>query len=101
MRYEFRTADGQTCCKTDDIRLLCDQCKAHAQGERTMNQPSDFDNDHLAAYRPALERLAKAHPQRLALSSRKPAVDRALSGDPYGEPPNGYAIALAARQEAR
>ena len=30
MTYEFRTAQGRVCCKGNDIRLLCDSCKAKA-----------------------------------------------------------------------
>ncbi len=28
MRYEFKTADGRTCCKSDDPKNLCAACKA-------------------------------------------------------------------------
>ncbi len=30
MRYEFKTADGRTCCNTDDPKNLCPACKARA-----------------------------------------------------------------------
>jgi hypothetical protein len=29
-RYEFRSASGKSCCKSDSIELLCDKCRALA-----------------------------------------------------------------------
>ena len=33
MRYHFRTVDGHTCCSSDDVRLLCDRCRARARNQ--------------------------------------------------------------------
>jgi hypothetical protein len=30
MKYEFRNAAGAPCCKSDNIKLLCDTCVAQA-----------------------------------------------------------------------
>ena len=30
MRYQFKTASGQLCCESDDIKLLCPHCRAAA-----------------------------------------------------------------------
>lgn len=30
MRYEFTNAAGQSCCKSDNIKHLCDRCAARA-----------------------------------------------------------------------
>lgn len=66
-RYEFRSSAGTLCCAADDARYLCDACRAKA----------------------------RSAPSRTAASPEAPAIDDA-GYEPFGQPADGYALALAA-----
>jgi hypothetical protein len=83
MRYEFRTADGRTCCRTDRIDMLCPRCRPKAT--EVDRQPPDAYAVALAA-RGCVSRSLK---------------ELGADYNPYGTPPDPYAMALAARKEQR
>lgn len=81
LKYEFRTAAGRVCCSNDNVQYLCDVCKTKARFTPT----------------------ASPNPYRAATDAA-PRLDEATDDphyDPYGEPPNGYALALQARTKAQ
>jgi hypothetical protein len=82
MKYEFRRADGRSCCKADNPEHLCDQCKAELARQ-------------LADQSRSLEAAIPPNPYVMDdVYLPEPSDDPSYS--PYGTPPDGYAIALAA-----
>lgn len=51
MRYQFRSADGTTCCENDDVTRLCSACQAQARTQspttasRMLRVASSRDDD--------------------------------------------------------
>ena len=41
MKYEFRTATGQSCCKTDNLNHLCEHCRGAALAAAKTYTPPD------------------------------------------------------------
>lgn len=42
MRYEFKTADGRSCCKSDDPKLLCAACRARLAAANSSDAPDGY-----------------------------------------------------------
>ena len=72
MRLEFRTAEGQVCCSTSDPNHLCSKCAA---AHRIASVPNPYGSIMRTAAAP----------------------DLGPGYQPFGVPPDGYALALAAR----
>jgi hypothetical protein len=72
MRFEFRTTEGQICCRADSVENLCPRCTA------------------------AL-RASQSRPNPYASVMRTAAVNLGPDYQPYGTPPDPYALALAKR----
>jgi hypothetical protein len=83
MRYEFRTSDGKTCCSTDNPDYLCRACK-----QRLARMASDLPRDANGV--PDPYRIPPVTPTRLGPTYQ-----------PYGTPPDPYAIALQKQKERR
>lgn len=80
MRYEFRNEQGRVCCKSDDVKLLCEKCRRRVSGRREMsNAPSMTDTSTIP------DGYAKPNVRRPPYSS--------------SDPLDGYSIALAKRHE--
>jgi hypothetical protein len=58
MRYELTTAEGTSCCKSDDPKLLCEHCRAALDAEIEQRAEATPPNPYLAG----LKTLAAQHP---------------------------------------
>lgn len=58
MRYQFRHANGGTCCDSDDLGLLCGNCRARALGVTPTSRPAVLRTADLDAAHRALKNLS-------------------------------------------
>jgi hypothetical protein len=113
-RYEFATLDGRSCCKSDDIKYLCDHCKAAAKqtsdalarrlqgyGSIVVDAPLPYGEIRTAAHvdDKRLAEMARFRQQVYETSS----VSRAAAAQPttskvHLEPPKPYDIAIERRR---
>lgn len=94
MKYEVRN-----CCSTDNPEYLCDKCKAKlglarasSQVRKTDAEWRDYFGRQLQGYG-SVQPDAPPDPYRAATLVVTPDLDP--NYDPYGMPPDGYAIAVA------
>jgi len=106
MKYEFRTSEGRTCCKSDDVEHLCPKCRAAASD--VYSNPPDPYREATAKLReaqgitipeadtdpwvPMMARFREAV-YEMTSTSRRAASEPATS-DIRTHPPDGYAAAL-------
>ena len=113
MRHEFRTGSGRICCSVTNPSDLCHSCKARA---RVVAAPPNGYTLALAARGQSIRTTALAQAAKLGetdgyrvgtairlLEEGRDAPLRANLADdptyePFGNPTNGYALALAAKE---
>lgn len=101
-RFEFRDAQGRSCCKNDDITRLCDSCKAKAAPRVAAN--ADTDAEWRAAMADLLGEntpMPDAPDPYAAATPVAPKPQDDPLYQPYGTPADPYAAALNARKENR
>jgi hypothetical protein len=75
MRYEFKNASGAWCCRANDKTLLCAACKAQLNTTELLRDAQGIPSPYESAMQVAPVNLGPNY-------------------QPYGEPPNSYALAL-------
>ena len=106
-KYRFVTADGRSCCASDDPRNLCDHCKAALAASDQLD-PYAAPLAALRAKLPtrtnataytSIERMASFRTAILDdLSRSLIAAHQPSRSDAHRNPPDGYQLALAARR---
>ncbi len=109
--YEFRGANGRVCCSSNDVRNLCDKCKAKARAVTAQPLPRTAV---LTTSSPAARAPLKTEDEwlrELAVETGDPFLPTMVKAPrqpqptddptyhPYGNPPDGFA--LAARRESK
>jgi hypothetical protein len=92
-RYQFTTADGATCCASDDLALLCPHCRAAAALDpyaAARGAPAGVADDDARLSRAAAFRQAV---RDLQTTSRRAAAQPSAS-DVHRQPPDPYRLAL-------
>lgn len=105
-RFEIRNAQGRSCCKSDDINRLCDNCKQKALVQQATRAAANADTDE--EWRGALAELLgmdapvpDAPDPYAAANPVTPKLHDDPRYHPYGTPADPYAAALKARKENR